>query len=64
MHYEKNTILTIGILSIMTLTALAQNHFPSPRYGASVVEFEVDSATQAWAQFLLFGETALSSKSF
>ncbi len=60
----KNTILTIGILSVMTLTVSAQNQIPSPRYGASVVEFEVDSATQAWAHFLLFGKTELSQNPF
>mgnify|MGYP001037740462 FL=1 len=35
----KNTILTICILSVMTLTALAQNQFPSPRYGTTTVKY-------------------------
>ena len=60
----KKNIFTIYFLSAIIMTVSAQNQFPSPRYGASVVEFQVDSTTQAWAQFLLFGKTALPQNPF
>jgi hypothetical protein len=62
----KQTFFTISILTILSLSVLAQNQIPSPRYGASVVdvEYEVDSVTQAWAHYLLFGDVNYTENPF
>ena len=51
----KKAITLLGILVLFQVVLLAQDDFPSPRYGASVVEFEIDSATMDWVHYVLYG---------